>query len=92
MIRSGELKPGYACDNDAGIFFQDNEVMRVVATRPGAKCYYVSVVNGQVVERSWSRSSSNRREGGRLPREGPPMNRRPLRWILALTPPAAGLK
>jgi dipeptidase E len=50
MIRSGELKPGYACDNDAGIFFQDNEVKRVVATRPGAMCYYVSLVNGEVVE------------------------------------------
>lgn len=51
MIRSGELKPGYACDNDAGIFFQDNEVKRVVATRPGAMCYHVSLVNGEVVER-----------------------------------------
>jgi dipeptidase E len=52
MIGSGELKPGYACDNDAGIFFQDNEVRRVVATRQGAKCYYVSLVNGEVVERA----------------------------------------
>ena len=51
MIRSGELKPGYACDNDAGIFFQDNEVKRVVATRSGAMCYHVSLVNGEVVER-----------------------------------------
>jgi dipeptidase E len=51
MIRSGELKPGYACDNDAGLYFLDHEVRRVVATRPGAKCYYVSVVNGQVVEK-----------------------------------------
>ena len=27
------MKPGYACDNDAGIYFEDNEVKRVVATR-----------------------------------------------------------
>jgi hypothetical protein len=45
------MKPGYACDNDAGIFFVDNDVKRVVATRAEAKVYHVSVVNGQVVER-----------------------------------------
>jgi peptidase E len=50
LIRSGELKPGYACDNNAGIYFQDNEVSRVVATREGAKAYYVSLRNGEIVE------------------------------------------
>src|SRR5688572_1430330 len=51
LIGSGEMKPGYACDNDAGIYFEDNEVKRVVSTRAGAKVYYVSVVNGKVVEK-----------------------------------------
>ena len=51
LIGSGGMKPGYACDNDAGIYFEDNEVMRVVATRAEAKVYYVSVIDGQVVER-----------------------------------------
>jgi dipeptidase E len=51
LIGSGEMKPGYACDNNAGIYFEDNEVKRVVATRAGAKVYYVSVVGGRVVER-----------------------------------------
>jgi dipeptidase E len=51
LIGSGEMKPGYACDNDAGIYFEDNEVKRVVATRAGAKVYYVSVVGGKVVEK-----------------------------------------
>ena len=51
LIGSGEMKPGYACDNDAGIHFEDNEVKRVVSTRPAAKVYYVSVVGGKVVER-----------------------------------------
>lgn len=51
LIGSGQMKPGYACDNDAGLYFEDNEVRRVVATRPGAKCYYVSVIDGRVVER-----------------------------------------
>ncbi len=51
LIGSGQMKPGWACDNDAGIYFEDNEVKRVVSTRPEAKVYYVSVVNGQVVEK-----------------------------------------
>lgn len=51
LIGSGELKPGYACDNDAGIYFEDNEVKRVVSTRAEAKAYYVSVVGGKVVEK-----------------------------------------
>jgi peptidase E len=51
LIGSGEMKPGYACDNDAGIYFEDNEVKRVVTSRQGAKCYYVSRVGGTVVEK-----------------------------------------
>jgi peptidase E len=51
LIGSGQMKPGYACDNDAGIYFEDNKVARVVATRAEAKVYHVSVVNGKVVER-----------------------------------------
>ncbi len=51
LIASGEMKPGYACDNDAGIYFEDNEVKRVVATRAEAKVYYVSLVGGKIVEK-----------------------------------------
>lgn len=51
LIASGDLKPGYACDNDAGIYFEDNEVKRVVSSRVGAKVYYVSVVEGKAVEK-----------------------------------------
>ena len=51
LIGSGELKPGYACDNDAGIYFEDNEVKRIVSTRANAKVYYVSVAGGRVVEK-----------------------------------------
>jgi peptidase E len=50
LIRTGQMKPGYACDNDAGVYFEDNEVKRVVHTREGAKVYYVSVVGGQIRE------------------------------------------
>jgi hypothetical protein len=45
------MKPGYACDNDAGIYFEDNVVKRVVSTRADAKCYYVSAVGGKAVEK-----------------------------------------
>ncbi len=51
LISSGEMKPGYACDNDAGIYFEDNEVKRVVSARAGAKVYYVSMVGGKINER-----------------------------------------
>jgi peptidase E len=51
LIRSGKLKPGYACDNNAGIYFEDNEVRRVVHTREGAKVYYVSMVDGRINEK-----------------------------------------
>jgi peptidase E len=51
LIASGRMKPGYACDNNAGIYFEDNEVKRVVTSRAGAKVYYVNAVNGKAVER-----------------------------------------
>ena len=51
LIGSGQMKPGYACDNDAGIYFEDNVVKRVVSTRAEAKVYYVSVADGRVVEK-----------------------------------------
>lgn len=51
LVGSGQIKPGYACDNNAGIYFADNEVRRVVSSRAGAKCYHVSLVAGKLVER-----------------------------------------
>jgi peptidase E len=51
LIGSGQMKPGYACDNDAGLYFEDNEVKRIVSARQGAKCYHVSLVDGKVVEK-----------------------------------------
>jgi len=51
MIASGAMKPGYACYTDAGIYFEDNTVKRVIATRPGARVFYVSAANGKAVEK-----------------------------------------
>ena len=50
LIADGTLKPGYACDNDAGIYFEDNEVRRVVKTREDANVYHVGLQSGRVVE------------------------------------------
>jgi dipeptidase E len=51
LISSGQMKPGWACDNDAGIYFEDNTAVRAVTAREGAKVYFVSAVNGQAVEK-----------------------------------------
>lgn len=51
LVASGELKPGYACYNDAGIYFEGTTVKRVVKTRADARVFYVDRVNGQAVER-----------------------------------------
>jgi dipeptidase E len=51
LIASGEMKPGYACDNDAGIYFENDSVKRIVATRADAKVYYVNAVGGHAVEK-----------------------------------------
>jgi peptidase E len=53
LIASGELQPGWACDNDAGIYFEGTEPRRFVTTRPGARVYYVDLVDGEVVERAY---------------------------------------
>jgi peptidase E len=51
LIGSGAMKPGYACDNDAGIYFEGTDVKRVVATRAGAKVYYVTRSGNDAVEK-----------------------------------------
>ena len=51
LIGDGQMKPGYAVYNNAGIYFEDNDVKRVVASHADAKVFYVSVVGGQVVEK-----------------------------------------
>ena len=50
MIASGAMKPGWACDNDAGIYFEATEPQRFVTTREGAGVYYVDLIDGEVVE------------------------------------------
>ncbi|MDQ8155525.1 MAG: peptidase E [Gemmatimonadota bacterium] len=54
LIGSGEMKPGYACDNDAGIYFEETEPKRFVTTRDAAKVYHVSATGGVVNERAFA--------------------------------------
>lgn len=51
LIASGKLKSGYACHNDAGIYFEDNTAKRVVHTRADAKVFYVSRSGNEAVEK-----------------------------------------
>lgn len=60
LIGSGELKPGWACDNDAGIYFEGTEPARFVSTREGAGVYYVDLVDGEVVETAYSTEAIER--------------------------------
>ena len=53
LVASGRMKPGYACDDDAGLYFENDRVARVVATREGARVYHVSVVDGALREREF---------------------------------------
>jgi peptidase E len=54
LIASGAMKPGWACDNDAGIYFEDNEPKRFVHTRAAAKVYYVTAEGGKAIEKPYT--------------------------------------
>jgi peptidase E len=49
-IRSGEFKPGYACDDRAAILFHDQEVEHVVSLDDSSNAYYVHLENDNIVE------------------------------------------
>jgi dipeptidase E len=51
LIGSGQMEPGYACYNSAGIYFEDQEVKRVVRATPDANAYFVSRSGDQAVEK-----------------------------------------
>ncbi|MBL0939400.1 MAG: peptidase E [Gemmatimonadaceae bacterium] len=54
-IKSGEYKPGYACDDRAGIYFENEQVKQVVALDEGSNAYHVSFAAGEVTERALSK-------------------------------------
>jgi hypothetical protein len=51
MILAKELAPGYACDNQSGIYFENESLVQCVASVAGSKSYFVDLRDGQVAER-----------------------------------------
>ncbi|MFM8911036.1 MAG: Type 1 glutamine amidotransferase-like domain-containing protein [Gemmatimonadota bacterium] len=51
LIASGEMKPGYAVDDHAGLYFEGTALRRVVTARRGAKAYQVMAEGGRAMER-----------------------------------------
>lgn len=49
-VATGQLKPGYACDNDAGIYFEGGKPKRFLSARADAHVYFVSASGGKAVE------------------------------------------
>jgi hypothetical protein len=50
LILSGKLKPGYACDDLAGLVFVNGEVKKSLAQDAENKNYFVSVKDGKIHE------------------------------------------
>lgn len=50
MIEEGKMLPGYACDETAGLYFENNTLKRVIAQNKDDKAYQVSIKNGRVLE------------------------------------------
>lgn len=50
-IKSGTLSNGYACDDFAGIYFEEAEPKQAVALRETSNSYFVHLENGEVKER-----------------------------------------
>lgn len=51
MILKGEISPGYACDERAGIYFEDEKLKKCVSIDANSKSYYVDVVNENILEK-----------------------------------------
>ena len=50
LIKKGTLKAGYAIDNNAAIYFEDNRVSKVVASDNKSNAYYVELYGGNIRE------------------------------------------
>ncbi len=49
-VLSGHLPPGYACDDRAGILFQNEKMIRSVAIDEDSHTYFISVADGKIKE------------------------------------------
>jgi dipeptidase E len=51
LLAAGQILPGYAADDGAALHFVDDQLSRVVTSRPAAQAYALEVRAGEVVER-----------------------------------------
>lgn len=51
LIKRGELFPGYACDDKACLYFENEKVVAAVASSAKSKNYFVDLVDGKITER-----------------------------------------
>jgi dipeptidase E len=54
LIGSGLMKDGIACDNDAGVYFEETTPKRFLSARDGAKAYLVKRTGTSVLETAFS--------------------------------------
>jgi len=59
-IKSGHFLPGYACDDQAGIYFEDNELCQVVTLHEYENAYYVCQKAGAVKEKKLAKEVMRR--------------------------------
>ncbi len=50
FLQEGSIRPGYALDDGAALHYVGSERRRVVASRPAARAYALSVLDGRAVE------------------------------------------
>jgi dipeptidase E len=50
MIEEGEILPGYACDETAGLYFENNTLVKTVTQNKNDKAYRVTISKGKAVE------------------------------------------
>ena len=50
LVATGEVAPGYAADDGAGLHFVGTALARIVSSRPGARAYLLERVDGQARE------------------------------------------
>jgi peptidase E len=50
FIHKGGLKPGYACDDLAGLYFENDTLTKVLSTNKENKAYKLNLIDGAVVE------------------------------------------
>ena len=51
LMLGGQIQPGYAIEDGVAIHFKNGKVERVVSKKSGSRAYYVSIVNGKVIEK-----------------------------------------